>query len=53
GYKTYYAYATGEKTPVGIKRLISSVEVTVAGYGFYCWLWFLLLVKTEENILSS
>nr|GEU60232.1 hypothetical protein [Tanacetum cinerariifolium] len=39
----YFAYGVVKfhlksNNNVGIKRLLSAVEVTAAGYGFYCWL---------------
>nr|GEZ69941.1 hypothetical protein [Tanacetum cinerariifolium] len=58
-WKLYDSYGVHHGRIVRFKRLLSAVEVTAAnmevtttGSSYDCWLWFLLLVKTAENILS-
>nr|GEW93195.1 hypothetical protein [Tanacetum cinerariifolium] len=58
--KIYYQIIRADgRRIVGIKRLLSAVEVTAAdmevttaGSGYNCKLWLLLLLKIIENILS-
>ncbi|GJS72409.1 putative reverse transcriptase domain-containing protein [Tanacetum coccineum] len=38
---------------VGIKRLLSVVEVTAAGYDFYCWIWVPLVGDVRMVILNE